>query len=259
MTSRWAGWHRPSVSCAAGRPSPLSAHRRERSPYPRHSGRRGAGSTAGSVCQHGVPYPRTVLSTDLGVWFYVGWAVVVAGVMVVVLSRPGGESTQLAAMGGAVRIRGDRRSLVYATGIGLGFCGLCVVLLATGGARDVLLWVCLALFAACVVALTVGVMVTKSHYVEFDRDGMTISQGARYRVRWDDLEGVTIHRESIVELHVATGADYVVDESARFRWWRSQFGGPHVAVMTNQLEGGFARFREEFTLALDAYEATLDG
>ena len=58
---------------------------------------------------------------------------------------------------------------------------------------------------------------------------------------------------------MAPDADYIVAEGVRIRWLRARFGGPQVAVMTNQLEGGFARFREEFTKALDAYEATLDG
>ena len=39
---------------------------------------------------------------------------------------------------------------------------------------------------------------------------------------------------------------------------QARFGSPQVMVMTNQLEGGFTRFREEFTRALDAYEVSLD-
>ena len=199
-----------------------------------------------------------MLAPGLGGWFYVGWAVVVAGVLVVVLSRPRGEPTRPAAVDGVVRIRGDRRRLVYVTGVMICFCGLIVVLLATGTPQDVILWGCLALFASGVGALTVIIVRSKAQFVELDREGITISQGARYRVLWDDLEGVTIYRESIVGLQVASEADYIVDEPSRARWFRNRFGGPQVAVMTDQLEGGLDRFRQEFTRDLDAHEATLE-
>ena len=199
-----------------------------------------------------------MVAPGLGVWFYVGWAVVVAGVVLVVVSRPRGEPGQALGARDAVRIVGDRPAAIYATGIALGFVGLGVVLLATGGAADVRLWLGLGFFVVSVAALIVIAVISKRRFVEFDHDGITISQGARYRVRWDDLEGVTIHRESIVELHVAAGVEYVIHESARVRWFRAQFGGPEVAVMTNQLEGGFPRFREEFLKALDAHEVTFD-
>ncbi len=149
--------------------------------------------------------------------------------------------------------------MAYVTGVMICFCGLIMVLLATGAAANVLLWVCLGVFASGVGALTVIIVRSKAQFVELDREGITISQGARYRVRWDDLEGVTIYRESIVGLQVASEADYIVDEPSRARWFRNRLGGPQVAVMTDQLDGGLARFREEFTKALDAHEATLEG
>lgn len=149
--------------------------------------------------------------------------------------------------------------MVYVTGVMICFCGLIVVLLATGSAQDVILWLCLGVFASGVGGLAVVIVRSKAQFVELDRAGITISQGGRYRVRWDDLEGVTIYRESVVGLQVASEADYIVDEPSRARWFRNRLGGPQVAVMTDQLEGGLERFREEFTRALDAHEATLEG
>ena len=199
-----------------------------------------------------------MLAPSLGGWFYVGWVVVAAGVLAVVLSRPRGESTRPATVDGVVRLRGDRRGLVYVTGLLVCSSGLIVVLLATGSARDVFLWICLVLVVLVATVFTAIIVSSKKQFVELDCEGITISQGARYRVRWDDLEGVTIYRESIVGLQVAEGANYIVQEPSRARWFRNRFGGPQVAVMTDHLEGGIRTFREEFTRALNAYQASLD-
>ena len=60
-----------------------------------------------------------------------------------------------------MRIAGDRPAFMFATGVALGFTGLGVVLLATGGTADVRLWLCLGVFVAFVAALTVLAGVTQ--------------------------------------------------------------------------------------------------